>query len=102
MNITEYHRDIRRYPMDISKRIGGDGNGTDIGKEMKDGGKAGAEDPIEETTSDLVTGVADHHLRPPDLPEEGTVMTAGLPDHLIADTGHGAQGEGHRAVNRRS
>jgi len=85
MNITEYHRDIRRFPMDVSKVIGEDGNGRDIGTGMKDGGKADAEDPIEETTSDLVTGVADHHLRPPDLPEEGTVMTAGPPDHLIAE-----------------
>ena len=59
--------------MDISKIIGEDGSGKDIGTGMKDGGKADAEDLTEETTLDPIMDVADLHLHHPDLPEEGTV-----------------------------
>jgi hypothetical protein len=64
VTITEHHRGMRGYPMDILEIIGEDGNGKDIGKGMKDGGKA--------DTEGTMTDVADQHLT------EGTVETAAL------------------------
>ena len=64
--------------MDISKTTGEDGSGKDIGKEMKDGGKADTMGLIEETTLDPIMDVADLHLHPPDLLEGETAGTAAL------------------------
>jgi hypothetical protein len=49
--------------MDILKVIGEDGSGNDIGKRMKNGGKADTEDPM--------TGAVD-------LLKKGTVITIGI------------------------
>jgi len=84
-NITGYHRDMRGYPMTTSEVIGEDGSGKDIGTGMKDGGKADAEDPREETTLDPIMDAADLHLHLPDLLEDETVMIIGIETTALAE-----------------
>ncbi len=83
--------------MDISRTIGEDGSGKDIGKEMKDGGKADAKDM--EGISGLITDVADLHLHPPDPLEGATIETAAL---TAGKACYKSQGEEPRAEKPQS
>jgi len=103
--ITGYHRGTREYPMDISRTIGEDGSGKDIGKGMRDGGKADTMGLIEETTLDPIVDVADLHLhRPEGETIETAALTAGKACYRSQVSGHRVKtrGQKDRGVKRES